>query len=250
MSFKEDITSELKASSATLVSNVATTVPFLSSALDHFKTSASNATSFLNPSPMDLLLLVPRMVLRAGTFALVTVPERIDSMVLRGMAGTVIASATGAEAQLAANMPVSSIHGTAAATIAAAGTEGVQGGGLSQAFAFQNIRNFGGVFTYLTSKWALGCFTVVRSQGSLTLQACTNLVYIGHHTQSNPGIRLLSTAHTFRLAFAVGIAHHTACHVHVSKHLTSSSNALPNITRLFFPSLRQTRQAFRTGFLR
>lgn len=163
MSFTEEISSELKASSATLTSNVATAVPFLTSALHHFKTSASNATSLLNPSPMDLLLLVPRMILRAGTFALVTVPERIDSMVLRGMGGTVIARATGAEAQVAAGVPVSSIQGTAATTMAAAGTEGVQGGVLSQAFAFQNIRNFGGVFTYLTSKWALGCFTVVRS---------------------------------------------------------------------------------------
>ena len=116
---------------------------------------------------MDLFLLLPRMVLRAGTFALVTVPERLDNMVLRGMAGTVIASATGARAQVAAGVPLSSMQGTAAATIAAAGTEDVQSGGLSQAFAFQNIRNFGGIFTYLTSKWALGCFTVVCILSSL-----------------------------------------------------------------------------------
>lgn len=165
MSFTEEITSELITSSATVASNVSTAVPFLSSALGHFKTSTGNATSFLNPSPMDLLLLLPRMVLRAGTFALVTVPERLDNMVLRGMAGTVIASATGAEAHDFAGVPVSSIQGTAAATLAAAGTDGAPSGGLSQAFSFQNIRSFGGVFTYLTSKWALGCFTVVRVHG-------------------------------------------------------------------------------------
>lgn len=246
MSLTEEITSELKASSATLTTNVSTAVPFLTSTLDHLKASAGDATSYFNPSAMDLLLLLPRMVLRAGTFALVTVPERIDSMVLRGMAGTVIASATGADAQVAAGVPVSSFQGPAAATVAAAGTEGVQGGGFSQAFAFQNIRNFGGVFTYLTSRWALGCFTVVRFPGSLC-KLIANLACAGHHTQSDPGIRLLSSSHTFRLSFAVGIADHLNCHVLVSEHITSSSNAMPNLTRLFFPSLRQTRQTICTG---
>ena len=165
MSLTDEITSELRTSPARFASNVSAAVPFLSSALGHIKSSTGNATSLLHPSAMDLLLLLPRMVLRAGTFALVTVPERIDNMVLQGMAGTVIASATGAEAQHAAGVPLPGLQSTAAATMAAAGAEEVQSGSFSQTFAFQNIRNFGGVFTYLTSKWALGCFTVVRSHG-------------------------------------------------------------------------------------
>jgi hypothetical protein len=36
---------------------------------------------------MDLFLLVPRMVLRAGSFAFVTVPEQIDNMVARDLRG-------------------------------------------------------------------------------------------------------------------------------------------------------------------
>jgi len=158
------MTTELVPSSAAFPSSVSSAL--LSSAFDHLKSSASNATSYLNPSPMDLFLLVPRMVLRAGSFAFVTVPEQIDNMVARGFAGTVIASATGGEAQQAAAAVISGAglaQGTAAATVAAVGTERAQAGGLSQAFAFQNIRNFGGVFSYLTSKWALGCFTVVRT---------------------------------------------------------------------------------------
>ncbi|KAI9874904.1 MAG: hypothetical protein M1830_009140 [Pleopsidium flavum] len=163
MSLTDSMTAEPGPSPVAFTSNSSSTIPFLSSTFGHLKLSAGNATSYLNPSPMDLLLAVPRMLLRAGSFAFVTVPEHIDNMVARGFAGTVIASATGGEAQQAVAAAVSGAglaQGTAAATVATAGAERAHAGGLSQAFAFQNIRNFGGVFSYLTSKWALGCFTV------------------------------------------------------------------------------------------
>ena len=131
------------------------------SAFGHIKASASNVTSYMNPNPMDLLLAVPRMVARAGSFAFVTVPEQIDNMLgIRG-GGSIIAEATGQGAQSIASAAISGVQGTAAATAAAAATEGTEGGMLSHVLNFQHLRNFGGVFSYLTSKWALSCFTVV-----------------------------------------------------------------------------------------
>lgn len=147
------------------VSDLPSSASFLTSTFGHVKASASNATSFLHPSPRDLLLAVPRMIARAGSFAFVTVPERMDSLLGLRHSGSVIAEATGGRAQnisRAALSGLGSAQGTAAATAAEAGiAEGTSGGMLSHTLSFQQIRNFGGVFTYMTSKWALGCFTLV-----------------------------------------------------------------------------------------
>ena len=223
MSLTEEMTTELRTSSAAFTSNGSAAVPFLSSAFDHLKSSASNATSFLNPSPMDLLLVVPRMVLRAGKFALVTVPERLDNLVMRGMVGTSIARATGHEVQQAAVAAVSGAQATAAATVAAAGTERVQGGGFGQAFAFQNIRNFGGVFSYLTSKWALGCFTAVRIAISVYTAAepFIDPTNTGHCSQSDPGVCLFSPPHQSGLALATGVADRADHHVSIPDPVAS-----------------------------
>lgn len=139
MSLTAEGAAELGPNSTVVASKLSSALPLLASTLDHLKSSASNASSLLDPSLMDLLLVVPRIVLRAGTFALVTIPERIDSIVLRDMAGTVIAGAAGGEdAQPVIDAAASEPSGTALATLAV-----------------------GGVFSYLTSKWALTCFTVV-----------------------------------------------------------------------------------------
>lgn len=124
------------------------------SALDQIKSSASNVTSRMNPTPMDLLLVVPRMVYRAGSFAVVTVPEYIDNVLGLRAGGSIIAEATGQGA--AQNIASAAMSGAPAATTATAGTDG---GMLSHVLDFQHIRNFSGVFSYLTSKWALCCFT-------------------------------------------------------------------------------------------
>lgn len=54
------------------------------------------------------------------------------------------------------------MHGAASAGAAA----GAQGGatpetGISGNLSFQNVRGFGGVFTYITSPWALLCLVMV-----------------------------------------------------------------------------------------
>ena len=156
-------------------SDLTSSISFLASTFGHVKASASNATSLLNPSPKDLLLALPRMIARAGSFAFVTVPERVDNFLGLRHGGSVIAEATGERAQ---NMPpavlsgLGSAHRTAAATATEAGVaEGASGGTLSRALSFQQVRNFGGVFTYMTSKWALACFTLVLYTPSLSLLA-------------------------------------------------------------------------------
>ena len=139
----------------------------ISSSFDQVVFSATNITSnLLHPSPKDLLLLVPRIVLRAGSFAFVTIPEQLDHILGLRNDGRVIAEATRDGAQNMASAALTSAglaQGAApgiAEPVAAEATAGL-GSSFSQAFTFQQIRNFGGVFSYVTSKWALGCFVVV-----------------------------------------------------------------------------------------
>ena len=140
---------------------------FLILKMDSIKTSAANATSLLNPSPKDLLLAIPRAIARLGSFAFISVPERIDDLMGLRNGGSVIAEATGEmgnKTVLTALSGVSSVQGTAVTTSNRATVTGVaQGGVLSHAFSFQQVRNFGGVFTYMTSRWAMGCFILVSS---------------------------------------------------------------------------------------
>ncbi|MCJ1472427.1 hypothetical protein MMC13_001075 [Lambiella insularis] len=141
--------------------NLSGSDPILTSIFDHFKASAANATSYLNPSAKDLFMVVPRLMARAGSFAFSTVPEALENVFSGRTGGQIIAEATGNRSLRAA-----ASAGTAPETMAAAGGAAAvhavaeQQSPLSQLLTFQNIRTFGGVFTYMTSKWALGCFTV------------------------------------------------------------------------------------------
>lgn len=147
-----------------------TTIPssspsFLISKIGHMKASASNATLSLNPSPKDLLMAVPRAIARVGSFAFFTMPERIDGLLGLRNGGSIIAEATGERANktvLTTLSEISSVQGIATATPEGfTATGGTQGSGLSHSFTFQHVRNFGGIFTYITSRWALSCFTLV-----------------------------------------------------------------------------------------
>ncbi|KAL9111096.1 MAG: hypothetical protein Q9187_007971 [Circinaria calcarea] len=143
-----------------------TTTQVTSSAFDHFRSSATNITAYLHPSPKDLFLLVPRIVLRAGSFAFVTLPEQLDHVLGLRNGGRVIAEATRDGTQNMASAALTSAGLVQEATpgiaeaVAAEATAG-QGNSFSHVFSFQQVRNFGGVFSYITSKWALGCFVVV-----------------------------------------------------------------------------------------
>lgn len=139
-----------------------------SSTFDQVRLSATNLTSYLHSIPKDLLLLVPRIVLRTGSFAFVTIPEQLDHVLGLRNGGRVIAEATRDGTQNMASAALTSAGLAQGATpgiaeAVAAEATAAQGSSLSQVFTFQQIRNFGGVFSYVTSKWALGCFVVVSN---------------------------------------------------------------------------------------
>ena len=119
--------------------------PVLTSTLDQLKTTAANATSFLNISPKDLLMVVPRMAARAGSFVTQTIPDNFESIFGAGNAGRFIAEATSEGAQ-----------GLAAASAGLEGTADAAGGTtileiegpaipFGHLFGFQQVRTFGGV---------------------------------------------------------------------------------------------------------
>jgi len=129
--------------------------------------SSFSNTSLL-PSAKDLLLVVPRLAQRAGAFAL-HIPEAMDNIAgIIWNGGSFIADATGKEA---AN---STITNTSAAfaestvsTLNTAFSQAWREGGESTtssllgftAGAIGRLKNFGGIFAYLTSRWALATFT-------------------------------------------------------------------------------------------
>ena len=119
----------------------------LTSAFAQVKASAVNATSYINPSSKDLLMLVPRMVSRAATFAFVTIPEIFDNLIGGGAGGRIIAEATGEGAQAMAAASAGTVPETlmAARGATAAQTAGGYAASFNQAFSFQNVRTFGGV---------------------------------------------------------------------------------------------------------
>lgn len=129
--------------------------------------TANNTTSFLNPSPKDLFMVLPRMVAYLGSFVFVTVPERIDNIFGLGIGGRVVAEATGdglGNFTSAAIADVTSTPGMATAVVGGATmTEDIRGGKFNPSLGFQHGRNIGGIFTYMTSKWALTCFCFVSS---------------------------------------------------------------------------------------
>lgn len=135
------------------------------SGINHAITSTANSTSFLKPSPKDLFLLIPRMIARTGFFAFITVPERIDNLFGLGSGGRLIAEATGDGIRNLTSAALSSATSPQeTATAIADGitrTEALRGSTFSQSLSFQQVRNFGGVFTYMTSKWALTCLCFV-----------------------------------------------------------------------------------------
>ncbi|KAL9613910.1 MAG: hypothetical protein Q9167_001588 [Letrouitia subvulpina] len=135
---------------------------FLANALGQIKTSASNATS--NFSTSNLLMAVPRILARAGSFAFIIFPEQIDGMLGYQNSGSVIAEATGEgaptiNALLQSDVPSQEV--TAAWTSDPfTMVNGSNSSSLHQSWSFSHIRNFGGIFTYVTSKWAIACLTL------------------------------------------------------------------------------------------
>ena len=110
-------------------------------------------------------MAVPRMIARAGSFAFSTVPDHIDGVLGLQNAGGVIAEATGegepaVESALHSSMATQRIAAAATAAEAVA-ADGGSPSNLWQSWSFHNMRKFGGILSYMTSKWALGCFMLV-----------------------------------------------------------------------------------------
>lgn len=121
----------------------------LTSTFEQVRASTANATSYFNPSSKDLLMLVPRMISRASTFAFITIPEALDNLMGGGAGGRIIAEATGEGAQAmaaaSAGLAPETLMVAQGATVAQ--TAGGYAASFNQAFSFQNVRTFGGVGT-------------------------------------------------------------------------------------------------------
>lgn len=117
----------------------------------------SNVTSFL-PSSADLLLAVPRLLSKAGSFA-----EHIDGIFGKIRAGgSMIAEPTVSNITNTTVLTSSSTfvqESVAAAASAAATAAGSQ----DEIGLFQALKNVGTFFSYITSKWAIATFTTVRT---------------------------------------------------------------------------------------
>ncbi|KAF2188221.1 hypothetical protein K469DRAFT_567143 [Zopfia rhizophila CBS 207.26] len=121
--------------------------------MEQLPSSLTNATSFL-PSSADLLMVVPRLLQRAGSFA-----EHMDSIFGKiRSGGSIIAEPTSSNitnATVATNSGTFVQESAAAASSAALGNQDVSG----SVSALQALKNVGSFFSYMTSKWAIATFT-------------------------------------------------------------------------------------------
>jgi hypothetical protein len=126
---------------------------------------------------MDLLLVVPRLAQRAGTFAYDHMPDAVDNIAGKiWSGGSVIADATAQ--QTTANITITNTSSAFAQNTASALEAGIREA-LSKAGddssstlmmsigqGLAKVKNVGGIFSYLTSRWALTTFAVVSRSRS------------------------------------------------------------------------------------
>ena len=131
-------------------------------------TSLTNASWI--PSAADLILVVPRLAQRASSFAF-HLPGAVDNIAGKMWnGGSVIADATASQTS---NMTITNtsafVQSTAAvldAAIRESWPEATEETSSLFGLVVQGIgrlKNFGGIFSYLTSKWALATFTAVSA---------------------------------------------------------------------------------------
>lgn len=116
--------------------------------------SAANITQYA-PSAMDLVLAGPRMVMKIGSFAFVTIPEAVDSALGLGFTQRVIPAATTAN-----DMGLAAGGASVTTAVAAAAPEilaDTTSESISTRLSMESARSFGNIFGYATSKWALTC---------------------------------------------------------------------------------------------
>lgn len=119
-----------------------------------------NATQYV-PSAKDLALAGPRMFMKLGS--MLTFPEAVDNILGGGrFGGRIIPEATG----------VGIVDAATTAAAGGLGTQAIQAGtqilieveepvgGVTSRFTLEGVRSISNVFSYATSKWALGCVIV------------------------------------------------------------------------------------------
>lgn len=120
---------------------------------------------------MDILLVVPRLAQRAGNFAFLYMPEAVDNIAGKIFSGgSIIADATGQAANSTITNTSNAFAQSTAAIVDTAIREAFRDTGDTAATSsflgmmfqgFARLKNFGGIFSYLTSRWALATFTAV-----------------------------------------------------------------------------------------
>lgn len=120
--------------------------------------TAVNITNYV-PSARDLALAGPRMVMKLGS--LLTVPETVDNILGIRMGGRIIPEATGAgipdSMETITSAAVAGIRQLAEDRAETITEENLM---TNSKFSLESARSLGGLFTYATSKWALGCIVM------------------------------------------------------------------------------------------
>jgi hypothetical protein len=120
-----------------------------------------NATQYV-PSAKDLALAGPRMFMKLGSFF--AIPETVDNIFGGvGLGNRVIPEATGA--RIVDTVTTVAAGGSGTGEAIRAGTQILvdvdqQSNGITSRFTMEGVRSIGNVFSYATSKWALGCIIV------------------------------------------------------------------------------------------
>ena len=121
-----------------------------------------NFTS-LNALPKELVLALPRLISRAGAFAFYNVPESVDNLFGLRHGGSMIAEATTQRSSQAASAIRANASATFNRTLAGAEATSIPANfakhGMIGYWAWK-VQIFRSLFAYLTSKWAILCFSL------------------------------------------------------------------------------------------
>ena len=160
MESRTDEYSAFTASSTVNVHPAVGTQPALPSSTQNLDNNW-NPVSFSGFSALSRFMAIPWMLDRAGAFGLFNLPERIDGIFGSHFDGSIIAEATGNKTYNLSSTSVAGLGGVQG-TVAPLQEHAAEAtGGFFSYASLQHVRSFGGIFTYLTSKWAFACLTLV-----------------------------------------------------------------------------------------
>jgi hypothetical protein len=129
-------------------------------------TAATNQSLVLWP-PTELLKLPLRAVYNAELFTFVSVPQNLarfvglEGIFNSGWTETVHTGVNGGTMGADAAATAAAVAATATAGIDGATDAAIGEVGLNFTDVFQALRRFSGLFSYMTSRWSLTCFSVV-----------------------------------------------------------------------------------------